>query len=245
MRAAILLISLLLPPAPPTIVAFGDSITRGVGATTVEARYIIRLEAALGEGIENRSLGGTTALTQTLTQILPYGGPATTALWMSCTNDLIQDTPAAVYKSALMAGVQHLQGLGITVYLGTCLKPRSGEWRARNWKVLHPLYNEAIREVAGETGASLVDVDAVYDPLTMESLIRPFHPDDTGHAVIARAFLTALRRRAWLPLVKAPGLAPAVGGVRGATSPNHSQDALGVGLVWALLPSVGGRQPAP
>jgi lysophospholipase L1-like esterase len=210
MRFVLLLVWLLclLPPAQPGIVAFGDSITRGVGATSVEARWIIRLEAALGEPIENLALGGTTALTQTIDQIAPYQGGATVALWMSCTNDLMQDTPAATYETALRQGVAALQARGMAVYLGTCLKPRSGEYRAKNWKVLHPLYMQAIRDVAAETGATLVDVDAVYDPLTMESLIYPFHPDDAGHAAIAQAFLAAMRRRAYVPVVEGAYPAP-------------------------------------
>lgn len=200
---ASLIASCMTQPAGPRIVAFGDSITRGVGSTSVEARYIVRLEQALGEPIDNRSLGGTTAYTQTIDQIATYDGAATWALWFSCTNDLLQDTPPAVYEAALLDGVQQLQANGLIVYLGTCPKIKDNPYRGLNWRELHPQYMAAIRRVAAETGASLVDIDAVYDPITMESTVRPFHPDDDGHGVIAAAFLAALKRRAYVPIVGA------------------------------------------
>lgn len=192
---AILLIAALALPcgAPPAIVAFGDSITVGYGAHSRAGMWADRLEGDVGT-IENAAVAGSTVAQQR--QIIEaYTGEATTALWLSCTNDLFAQTPAAQYRATLKAGVLHLRQRGMRVYLGTCL----GLKGQPALDALHTSYSDAARAVAVETGAILVDVDSAYDPLTMEAAFLPHHPNDAGHAVIAQTFLTAWRWQVFMP----------------------------------------------
>ena len=191
-----LLVAILL--CPPTSVAFGDSITVGYGARTTKAMWANRV----GVG-DNRAVAGSTVAEQ-VEVIRAYRGRATTALWFSCTNDLFRATSPLSYTASLSEGVRLLQARGLTVYVGTCLRLKRSPYAPRGWEELHDAYSAAARAVAEGTGAILVDIDAVYDAETMEASFLPWHPSDAGHAAIAQAFLGALHRRVYVPLLQSP-----------------------------------------
>lgn len=193
----LLLVCGLTLQTPPGLVAFGDSITVGYGAYSRAAMWTERM----GVPVENLAVAGSTVTEQVAGQITPYAGRAMVALWFSCTNDLFHGTPVAEYRATLDAGVRALQARGMVVYLGTCLRPASYAAMAGD-AALHDAYSAVVRDVAVADGAVLVDIDAGYDPATMERTALPYHPNDEGHAFIARAFAQALRRRLWLPDVR-------------------------------------------
>lgn len=166
----------------PTTVAFGDSITVGYGARTQAAMWANQVGA-----VDNRAVAGSTVREQVEEQIRVYEGGARRAWWFSCANDILQGTPSEEYRRALLEGVTILQSRGLAVSLGTCLRFRIIR---PEWSALHDAYNDAIRSVASETGARLVDIDAVYVPAEHEATFLPYHPNDAGHALIARTFMS-------------------------------------------------------
>jgi lysophospholipase L1-like esterase len=177
---AALLLILALCPAPP-VVAFGDSITVGYGARTTAAMWVNQVGAAL----DNQAVAGSTVAEQ-VDVMRGYAGGAQSAYWFSCANDLLKGTKPEAYAAALREGVGLLQEKGLRVSLGTCLKMRT--YPALASAELQAAYSAAVREVAAETGARLVDIDALYDPRLHEAAFLPYHPNDEGHTVIARAF---------------------------------------------------------
>jgi lysophospholipase L1-like esterase len=58
--------------------------------------------------------------------------------------------------------------------------------------------NVVIAEEVHAARCTLVDACAAYDPLNSADHT---HPNDTGHAQIARAFLVAMKRITYLPMV--------------------------------------------
>lgn len=183
-------------PIPSTIVIFGDGIAVGYGAFSQRAMWANQLQHT----IDNRAVFGTTVAEQLNTQIIPYDGAATIAIWFSCTYDLYAATTAADYYAAIRGGVTRLQLRGMHVYLGTCLPPRSYAMMVGD-AALHDAYNIALADVARASSATLVDINAVYDPQTMERDGMCAQPNDLGHAAIAKAFLAAFTTRTFLPII--------------------------------------------
>ena len=195
--AAVLLLGFATSPQPPAIVAFGDSITIGYGAFSQAAMWTSQMQVP----IDNRAVFGTTVAEQLNFQIIPYDGQATTAIWFSCYYDLYAATTAKDYAAAVLGGVRRLQEKGLRVYLGTCLALQSYTTVVGNASYVDA-YNAALADVARESGATLVDINAVYDPTTMERPGMCGQPNDVGHTVIALAFQRAMRQRVMLPITR-------------------------------------------
>jgi lysophospholipase L1-like esterase len=79
-----------------------------------------------------------------------------------------------------------------TVYLATLPPQRPGGVRA-DAAALVPVFNEALRRIARNRGAVLVDLEAAFG--TDYSLLSEdgLHPNPAGYQVMAQAFLAAIR----------------------------------------------------
>lgn len=181
MRALLILALLIFPQAEaPTLAAFGDSITVGNLASTESQTYAHLTADALGLALDNRAVSGTVVADQ-LETIRAYDGPAVTAIWLVCANDLTSGTTAADFGATVQAGVDVLTARGMTVYLnGACLPYPWADTTA---------YDAALAQI---TGARLVDVRTGFDAAAM--LADKKHPNDAGHAFLAGAFERAMAR---------------------------------------------------
>ena len=185
MAALLLLLALCPPPAP--YVAFGDSITVGNLASSPALGWA-RVVASPW-ALDNRAEGGTVVAEQ-LGTIQAYGGGATVALWLVCANDLRKGTPAEGFAATVQQGVDMLRGKGVErVFLnGVCLPFPEID------PTLRASYDAALATIHG---ATLVDIASGFLP---SMFADGTHPNDAGHASIARAFWGALHRRIYFPV---------------------------------------------
>ena len=188
MRGAIAAILLFLClPAPPSLVAFGDSIALAIRAGEPTPSFVERVAGDYGRALDNRAVSGTT-VAQQLEQIRAYQGSAVDAVWLVCANDLYYRTPAAEFAQAVQAGVDALRARGMRVYLNAVCPP----FPRREDAVLVEAYNRALAQISGR-----IPVDVSFMP---PSLFHDgTHPNPSGHAWLALAYERAMRRRMWLP----------------------------------------------
>lgn len=178
---------LCLPPAPPPLVAFGDSITIGTYSGGA-APYPALVAKDLGLVLDNRAVSGTT-VAQQLERITAYDGPAQDALWLVCANDLTGRTAAGDFARDVQAGVDILRARGLRVYLNAACPP----FPRKEDAALVAEYNAALLTIEGR-----IPVDVSFMPPSLFS--DGTHPDALGHAWLALAYERAMRRRMWLPL---------------------------------------------
>ncbi len=113
-------------------VAFGDSITVGLGASTPRHSYIGHLQRVLGP-IDNAAMSATT-LAQQLPLMEAYAGSAAHVLWLTGYNDMRAGTDLTTYQELLDRALSTLTTRGKTVYLGLCLPMTTAGWRWWAWE---------------------------------------------------------------------------------------------------------------
>src|SRR5688572_17128313 len=88
------------PLAPrPRLVAFGDSITVGVGASSPERAYAAIVARHLGRTLDNRAIGATTLAQQLERAIRPAAlVPSDCVLFLTGYNDMRAGTPLDEYR---------------------------------------------------------------------------------------------------------------------------------------------------
>lgn len=184
---SIVLSCLSAPSAHVAVVAFGDSYTRGSGASSPDRAWIASFRA-----VDNRAVSGS-RIAEQAALAAAYDGPATTVFWLTGVNDTRAATPPEEAAAALDAGLAALAPR--RVYLALCPPLTEAGY------ALHgPLWNRGSEEVRLALLSALADVArqhphvvlvdlAGYDPHNTSDLI---HPDDEGHAQIARAFRLAM-----------------------------------------------------
>lgn len=206
------------------IVAFGDSITNGVGpAGMTEAdtfREIIRRELTekLGREVEvlNAGVNGdivTLALGRLERDAIEKRPDVVTVMfggneagfYRPQTNGFA-DTPRVSceeFAAALRQVVDRVRAAGIRVVLMTCPPMTERYWgrkleayRKNGINFLVKEYAQAMREVAADKGVELVDVYRAFDedPASLEFFPDGLHPDARGHRVIAEALAQPLER---------------------------------------------------
>lgn len=188
------LLPLLAIRAPLT--AYGDSITAGWGASAPDRTYAAIVASALGRGLNNRAIGGST-IAQQLPTMTPAAGPA---ILLTGYNDMRAGTPLADYRAALESVVARLPG----VWVAGCLPMTAAGYAAYGPAWNHgsdasvAAFTTVIRAVAGARYVPLA-----YDPANVTADL--VHPNDAGHAQIAESFLCVLRPwRVALPYLEAP-----------------------------------------
>lgn len=209
--------SLAPAQSPRRVACIGDSITYGDKIPDRDAQSYPAVLQRLSQGrfaVGNFGVNGATALK------IPYRSWSDTAacaeavafapdvaVVMLGINDLAFAGPAADYSAALRAVVVRFQNLPSRprLYLCTLTPIAPEEQQAEANRAIRETMNPAIRAVAAETGAGLVDVAAAY-PNRPELLPDGLHPSPEGAELIARTVLAALD-------------APAVPGIRPAPGP--------------------------
>lgn len=221
-RLAVLLLVPFMAAAahsqPPLRVAcIGDSITYGDKIDDRETRSYPAALARLAQGrlaVGNFGVNGATAIstffrtwTDTLAcrQALAFQPDA--AVVMLGINDLLGFRDRLdEYPAALRAVAARFQALPSKPRLFLCtLTPIAPPESAQDVnRLIRETMNPAIRAVAAETGATVVDVSAVF-PNRMDLLPDGLHPTPAGAEIIAQAVWAALE-----PLtVAAPRIQPA------------------------------------
>jgi lysophospholipase L1-like esterase len=88
---------------------------------------------------------------------------------------------------------------GPRVFVGNTPKQIPGSYVGNGSPTVQALYATAVADTVAAVAAQrrrvyLVDMASAYDPVTMDgSLPSGIHPNDTGHAAIAAAFLAVIR----------------------------------------------------
>lgn len=162
------------PPKGETIVAFGDSLTSGVGADEGKT-YPDFLAKRLGEPVLNRGVSGNTTGDglKRLEQDVLSANPRIVIVWLGA-NDILQQLSEVEAIDNLRKIVDAIQARGALVLLvGVPELP------------FRPNINDGVVRLAGEKGC-------VYIPYPMGGILRdpnlksdPVHPNSKGYELIA------------------------------------------------------------
>jgi lysophospholipase L1-like esterase len=209
-----LVIALALPAAaqttrPTRYIAFGDSITEGVGDDPSRAPltgYPPRLEALLvNAGINadviNQGLGGETTpegLVR-LSSALTGTQADDVLLLMEGTNDISRGVPLEATRYNLNEMARRAETRGLTVVHATVI-PRRPDARMDPNNVQTLILNQNVRDMAGRRDRDLVDVFEVYimRPDRFPALYYTTtgdgvgHPNAAGYDLIAQTFFQVL-----------------------------------------------------
>lgn len=176
--------------------AFGDSITVGIGASDLAHGWASRVAAQCGQALDNRAVSGTGVAEHLAAIGQADVQPADTVLWLTGFNDQWRGTPIDQYAALLARALALVPG----AYVGTCLRQPPDGYAAMPGQLGSDArvaaFNVVIAAAVRAAGCHLVDACAAYDVANCADLV---HPTDAGHAQIAHAFLTTMRRIVYLP----------------------------------------------
>jgi lysophospholipase L1-like esterase len=185
-----------------TYVAIGDSLTAGVGATSVSSSFPallaekISVQKGLPVAVKNLGIPGATSFDILTGQVLDVGQykPQIITLFIG-TNDMHNFVPLEKFKGNLLSAIGALRRAAPTSdiylvnlpYLGAkdlILPPYDLYFEIKLKK-----YNAVISEVAEETDVKLIDLYSVSEkPFRADPslyCIDRFHPSDSGYALWA------------------------------------------------------------
>ncbi len=177
-----------LASSDPLLVALGDSLAQGVGASRPELGYVGLLRQQLSTvhgcevGVVNVSRSGAVIEDVVATQIPALTGQSARAvspLLMVCTvgsNDLVRGASPRRLRSRMEA-LFAVAPPGLIV----ATMPSVGSITAS-------LANRHVRQLARETGRPLADVGSALRSWRGRSANDRFHPNDRGYQVWAEAF---------------------------------------------------------
>jgi lysophospholipase L1-like esterase len=156
------------------IVAFGDSLTAGVGATAAD-NYVTKLSAALGEPVVNAGVSGDTtdaALARLERDVLLHD-PRIVIVGLGG-NDYLQSVPIAKTEENLRAIVRGIHDAGAMVVL-----------LAFQFPSLNVNYAAMYERVAEDERCLLIE--DVLDGILADPALRsdPIHPNAKGYAILA------------------------------------------------------------
>jgi acyl-CoA thioesterase-1 len=202
--AVVVLAARAAPAAAQTVyVAFGDSITEGVGDEE-GGGYPPRLEALLvargmNADVRNRGLSGedTAGGLTRIDSVLAQGGDV--LLLMEGTNDIPKNISIETSAFNLGEMARKAEQRGLDVIIGTII-PRSPFAHVDRENHLTQQLNEAIRDLAGTTGRELADpfeefvtTPDYFDQLYDDNPNDPVgHPNARGADRLARIFLDVI-----------------------------------------------------
>lgn len=189
--------------SPLRVACVGDSITFGAELPDRARQSYPAVLERLSEGrliTGNFGVSGTTALqspfrawtrTQASREALAFA-PDIVVIMLGI-NDLAFPDLHSRYPADLRDIVQRFQGLRSRPRLFLCtltpIAPEDSEAHAN--RLIRDTFNPAIRSVAEETGAALIDISAAF-PNRLELLPDGLHPSPEGAEIIARTVLAAL-----------------------------------------------------
>ena len=191
----------LSAPSPSRLVAFGDSITSGLGAAQP---YAPTLAGWLARALDNQAVAGSHIAEQRQVIEGTALGADDWVVWLCGYNNMRAGTALAAFRADLDAALASLCGRSAWVWVGNCLR-----MTAEGYQEAHGPYGSDARvaavnaEIAGAclaAGARYVDASAAYDPRNVQADL--VHPDDAGHREIAGAFARAMRVRQWVSVIQ-------------------------------------------
>lgn len=162
------------PSKGKDIVAFGDSLVAGVGASGENTNFVSILSRRIGKPIVNLGVSGNTTEDglARLNELDKYK-PKVVILLLGG-NDYLKKVPIDTTFSNLEKIIKNIQSRGAVVLL---LGVRGG--------IVTDKFDEKFEELADKTGSAFVS--NVLDGLItkQEYMSDPIHPNDTGYAKIA------------------------------------------------------------
>ena len=186
-------------PGLERLVVYGHSIPSGVGASTVSQGYAVLAADIAGLRLVNHAYGGTrVASAARMMASAPPAGPEDAVVIHTGLNDIFrrghEAVPAGrVWIRELLRGTT---GAGVRVLVLEC-QPAS--WRdtppRQNLQGAYEAWNDMLRDVATFwPDVALVDTCETWDPQLFTDDSQ-YHPNDEGHARLARALVTLLGHR--------------------------------------------------
>jgi len=171
------------------ILAFGDSLTHGYGATAEES-YPALLAKRLGVSVVNAGINGSTSADglRRLSGLLNQHTDATVMILWFGGNDILQKRPLSSLKANLKQMITMTKERGIRVLLVSV--PDLGIFG------FSPL--ALYEEVADETDTALLSgvLGEILDQPKLKS--DQIHPNAKGYSKIAEAIYTKLKEEGWL-----------------------------------------------
>ena len=189
----------LSAPSPSRLVAFGDSITSGLGAAQP---YAPTLAGWLARALDNQAVAGSHIAEQRQVIEGTALGADDWVVWLCGYNDMRAGTPLDVFRATVDAALTDLRARTPWVWLGTCLRMTAAGYALPvgpyGSDAAVAAINAELAAAADAAGVRLVDVSAAYDPANV--LADLVHPDAAGHRQIAQAFARATALTIWQSL---------------------------------------------
>lgn len=179
----------------PTLIALGDSLAQGIGASSPALSYVGRIRHALGAQLStngqpppvlNLSRSGATIEDVLDLQLPALGTAPVDARWVVCTvgsNDLVGSPRPMRARKSLTRLIEQLPGQAVVATL-----PARGSLLAK-------MVNSHIRSEAARLGVATADVDARLDSWRGRQAADRFHPNDAGYQLWAGAFMSQITDR--------------------------------------------------
>ena len=172
----------------PLVVALGDSLAQGIGASSVDAGYVGRLagDFAGRVGIVNLSKSGAKIADVLDRQLGILAGLGVSPIAVTCTvgsNDLLRTVSLSGPSRAVRRLITELPEQSIMATL-----PDQGSMMARR-------LSGVIRSEVAARGLALADVSAEMNGWRGKTAPDGFHPNDKGYDAWVRAFTPALASR--------------------------------------------------
>lgn len=174
------------------LVGIGDSVMVATGASDYQHGMFFLIYKSFPKAINNCGIVGATVLDM---QSQITGAKLLAIDWVIMLvgyNDMRNGLLAATFQSRLQTAFNSIQTAGISsrAFIGNCLKlpHASAEWSAGK-DTLADSYNAIISTQCTAYGLIYVDACAAW---TTTNTNDNLHPNDTGHAQIANAFIALM-----------------------------------------------------
>jgi len=181
-----------------TVVLVGDSISAGAGASSPRRAYAFQLEQALSRRhrVVNYSRGGWT-VEGNAAVFNPASFPGAAALWPDVvvialgTNDYGVGVPLDEFSAGYASALDSLASIPTVVCVTPYRRSDLSETTLNAAGLLPSAYRGAVRAACEAAGRIVLDG---FEAMPSESLLADgLHPNDAGHARIAKWLEKALR----------------------------------------------------
>jgi len=194
-----------------TVVAFGDSITYGVGDGGNPGDYVDeidrsgeprgypkRLSAAISAGVSNGGSPGERFLYDGFERLIPFiiGGDVDTVIFMEGSNDAVHRIEGRDYRIALQRSINVARAEGKNILLNTLPPPVA----LRSSLALYTtLYSSIIRDLGVINSVSVADIEQRFretcpdlDNCRLYNIPEGLHPNTAGYDAISQVVAEAL-----------------------------------------------------